>query len=216
MGVPRASRWAQSLARNSHGSEVPKRLGLEVLHLNQRAGGFWCSHVHHEVCHWLVGPVRALADGERAGIWQSWFGASLRAGRPAGTWHQVKLGERAESFHEHRAGIGMHRMDLKNRAGDGQDAERRLHPRGWSCQKKAPFLQAGCWGLSPTLLGRGNVKTAIGCGEGWALAPGQVLIHLCFLKPRPGRLSPLTRWDGSIGAGIPRVLERTRDPGHGA
>lgn len=128
-------------------------------------------------------------------------------------WRWVKLGERAESFREHRASIDMHRADLKNRAGDGQDAERRLRPRGWSCQKKPLSSNAVVGGLSLTFLSRGDVKAAIGCsdnqGEGWVLAPIRVLIYLCFPKPRPWQLS----WrDGGIGEGIPRVLERTRDP----
>ena len=83
-GVPGSSRWAQSLARNSNGSEVLKRLGLRVLHLNQRAGGFWCSRIRRRIRHRLAGPVRALADGERAGIQQSWFGASYGVGDPKG------------------------------------------------------------------------------------------------------------------------------------
>uniref|UniRef100_A0A8C0E9J1 Polypeptide N-acetylgalactosaminyltransferase 6 n=1 Tax=Bubo bubo TaxID=30461 RepID=A0A8C0E9J1_BUBBB len=157
--------------------------------------GFWCSR---RVRHQLAGPWRG-----RFGLWLTV--KELESGR-AGLGRVTGWGTGGE--------VAQGGLDKPSwgRAGRGATAP----SLRTELPKKVPFLRAGCWGLSRTFLSRGDAKAAGRRGdvqgEGRALPPIRVLIHLCFLKPHPGRLSPLTRWDGGVGAGVPHVLERSGDP----
>lgn len=104
----------------------PKGWVWGFLRLKQRAGGgFWCSHVRHR----LAGPVGALADRERAGIRQSWFGASCGVGDPRGR------------------GVGLNRAkELK--------ASRSPAPGVWHAPgglEKPSWGRAGCRASAPSL-----------------------------------------------------------------